>query len=278
MVGAVIGGLLGLLSMGPLGALLGGVAGYFFSQGVFSVRGDMDPRQRGEVERAFFDALFPVLGHLAKADGRVSPEEVESTEELIRRMGLSSAQRDEAIALFQKGKADDFDLESALRSFKAVCGRRTDFKRIYLSYLITLALADNSLHPEEERVLSQVADQLGFPRFVFNQLIGMVRAQMAFRDRQQSQSSGYSYYRQSHGYGGGEESSPNALALAYEALGASPQMSDAEIKKAYRRLMSENHPDKLAGQGVPEDMVKLATERSQEIQRAYDIVKKHRKA
>ncbi|MEQ9210373.1 MAG: DnaJ domain-containing protein, partial [Pseudomonadales bacterium] len=71
--------------------------------------------------------------------------------------------------------------------------------------------------------------------------------------------------------------SQSELDLAYKALGVSSDCSDAELKKAYRKLMSENHPDKLMGQGVPEDMVKMANERSSEISKAYDLIREHRK-
>ena len=65
--------------------------------------------------------------------------------------------------------------------------------------------------------------------------------------------------------------------MAYEALGITEQTSDKDAKRAYRKLMSEYHPDKLMGQGVPDDMIKVATERSQEVQAAYDLIKKSRK-
>jgi DnaJ like chaperone protein len=67
------------------------------------------------------------------------------------------------------------------------------------------------------------------------------------------------------------------LDSAYAALGVKKQNSDSEIKKAYRKLISQNHPDKLIGQGMPADMVKLATERTQEIQTAYELVVDSRK-
>ena len=63
---------------------------------------------------------------------------------------------------------------------------------------------------------------------------------------------------------------------AYTALGLSPSATDAEIKQAYRRLMSQNHPDKLAGKGLPESMREMAEERSREISTAYAVIKEAR--
>jgi DnaJ like chaperone protein len=74
----------------------------------------------------------------------------------------------------------------------------------------------------------------------------------------------------------GGASSQSQLDDAYKVLGVSPSVSDAELKKAYRKLMSENHPDKLAGRGLPESMREMAEERTREISHAYDIIKQAR--
>ena len=123
-------------------------------------------------------------------------------------------------------------------------------------------MADGELHPAEQDVLQIVAKHLGFSASLFKKFIEMVKAQSQFRD------SGY------------QPQGPNTqgqLDAAYTALGVKASNTDGQIKKAYRKLISENHPDKLIGQGMPEDMVKLATERTQKIQTAYDCVVAHRK-
>ena len=63
------------------------------------------------------------------------------------------------------------------------------------------------------------------------------------------------------------------ISNAYKALGVSSSIDDRELKKVFRRLMSENHPDKLSARGVPKEMIDLATERSQSITAAYDLIK-----
>lgn len=276
MIGKIVGGLIAFVAFHNIfGVILGVIAGHFFDLGRRKTAQSINPETRARIERALFEALFPLLGHLAKADGHISEDEIRSTEELIARMGLNEHGRAEAIRLFQTGKSAEFDFRPALSTFAEVSAPYADVKRIFLVYLLTLALADGVLHENEEGVLREVSKTLGFSDFLFNQLIGMVRAQAAFRQKHH-QDSAYHYYRERRA-GNAQPESQDQLKLAYEALGVAEDVDDAELKKTYRRLMSENHPDKLSGQGVPEEMIKLATERSQKIQAAYDLIKKSRK-
>ena len=123
-------------------------------------------------------------------------------------------------------------------------------------YLIVMALADNNLDLSEEKFLEKIAVRLGYSQTEFKNFVEMI-------------------FNQSH-FSGNGPTSESSISDAYKALGLTSESTDQEIKKTYRKLMSQNHPDKLMGQGLPEDMIKVATERSQEIQAAYDYLKKHR--
>ena len=258
IVGKVIGGLLGFSIGGPFTALIGLLIGHLFDRGYSSAQLGLSPEQRQRVQERFFTTLFTLLGHMAKADGRISEAEIRQTEQFMAQMGLTAEHRREAIRLFKQGAEPGFDPDYALRQFMAECGRQHDLIRLLLVYLVNVALADGHLDAAEERVLRRVAQGLGMSTTAFEALLRMLHAQDSFRA------------------GAAPDTGTHSLESAYQALGISSDAGDSEIKRAYRRQMSAYHPDKLIGQGVPDDMVKQATERSQEIQAAYEVIRKAR--
>ena len=258
--GKIIGALLGYYSAGVVGAVIGIAAGHFFDKGIGQALGFDHGADRARLQRLFFETTFSIMGHLAKSDGRVSEEEISQAEVLMTRLGLTDEHRQEAIALFQLGAKSDFQLEPAVASFISEGGRGHNLPILLLEFLFSIAMADGDLHAAEKDILSRTAGYLGINSRQFEQLLEMLIAQQSFQGGQ--------YQPAAKG---------NELELAYQALGVSSRDNDRDIKKAYRKLMSEHHPDKLIARGVPEDMVKLATEKTQEIQAAYELVKNSRK-
>jgi len=264
MWGKLLGLFLGWWLLGPFGAVAGLLLGHLYDSG----SGGRSPwaAANAEVQETFFTTVFLLLGHLAKADGQVSEAEIRQTEGFMRQMGLRDAHRQRGIELFRQGRDAGFDPEAQLRSFNAVCGRYRNLRQMLLVYLIGLALADGELEAVEERLLRGIAQQLGFDSRAFDTLLRMILAQDQFRGFQGERA----------GRQGPARARQDELAAAYQALGVDASASDKEVKTAYRRLMRQYHPDKLVGQGMPEDMVQVATERAQEVQAAYDLIKRSR--
>jgi DnaJ like chaperone protein len=269
LFGKLIGGVLGYLVLGWVGALIGVVVGHAFDRGLASMAG-IGAGASPELQRQFFDTVFTVMGRLAKADGRISEAEIKQAEAIITQLGLSDEHRREAIELFQRGAKADFVIEETLLPFKKGCQQHPRLVELFLTFLALMAHADGQLHAAEVELLKQVANTLGLSPQQFAVWLNMAAAQSQFYGGHYRQQGGQeSGYRQS-------ASRQDPLDAAYRALGVTASTSDAEIKKTYRKLMSQYHPDKLIAQGVPEDMVRLGTEKAQEIQAAYDLIVKSR--
>lgn len=252
----LIGLALGYYLLGFFGAFIGYLLGSSIDRAKAYGLGGINPLSTGQRRTIFLDTVFVLMGKLAKADGHISKDEINHVEQFIKQMGMSAAHRQEAISQFKRGSASDFDINPALDQFIEACGNTLNLKQVLLMYLIVMALADGQLDNAERKVLEQIALRLGYSHGEFNRMVEMVLNQSHFAQ--------------------GQTHSASVLDDAYKALGVSKENSDQEIKRAYRKLMSEYHPDKLMGQGVPEDMIAVATEKAKEIQVAYDLIKKHR--
>ncbi|WP_424946656.1 co-chaperone DjlA [Candidatus Spongiihabitans sp.] len=247
--GKVVGGTFGFLLGGPIGALLGASLGHRIDRG-FS---QSDQRQRyfpGDQERtqaAFFTATFSVMGHIAKVDGKVSADEISLANQLMNHMQLGKAQKKAAIKLFDRGKRPEFDLVGVLMQFRQECHRRSTLLRMFLEIQVQVAFADGRLDPQENIILREIAQALGFRHSDLQTIIEMIR-------------------------GGSQPTQKGADLDPYKVLGVTPQTPFNEIKKAYRRLLSQHHPDKLVSKGLPPEMVKLANEKTHEIRMAWQRV------
>lgn len=264
-MGKLIGGLLGLFSGGFFYALIGIAVGHLFDRSLKQAMGFNSAEKRELMQQSFFETTFRVMGHIAKADGRICKFEIAQADAIFAQLGLTPERRRFAIERFKEGGSESFQLENAIERFLATCGDQPLMRQMILEALIAMALADDDLDSAEQDVLSTVAQLLGMSGAQFERLLQMAQAQRRFDGRTNSG------YQQGHG-----RDEQSALDAAYQALGVSEDVNNKNLKKAYRKLMSEHHPDKLIAQGMPEDMVRIATEKSQEISAAYELIGKHR--
>lgn len=271
--GKLLGAFFGYLFGGPIGLLIGLYIGHRFDRakdsqaarmgGFGGFQRTVNPAQQAE----FFQAAFSVMGHVAKAKGQVTESEIQLASIMMQRMNLHGEHQRTAQSAFREGKSASFPLRDVLKRVKEASGGRHDLLQFFLELQISAAFADGSLHPKERDVLHVVAEVLGFSAAQLERRLKMQEAAYRFQ-----QSGGY----EGHHGGFQKQTTQDQLKAAYEILGVESTADAKELKRAYRKLMNEHHPDKLAAKGLPPEMLEVAKEKAQEIQNAYDVVKKER--
>ncbi len=263
--GKAFGALAGFMIGNGLGAIIGGTLGHLIDRVKTRSLAHLNVEEQQSVQQVFFATTFPVMGHLAKADGIVSKAEIDLATHIMDQMQLSPEMRYEAITLFNEGKRNDFPLIQTLANFQKYCGHRKHLPLMFLEIQVQAAFADGYLHENEEILLFKICQYFKLSKRQYLRIKRRTQAQYRFQQYYQQQSYAALY-------------SKNNLNDAYEVLGVDSQKSDAEIKNAYRTLISQNHPDKLAAKGLPDEMMILATEKTQQITKAYELIKETRKS
>lgn len=250
----ILGALMGAFFGGPQGAFIGGAIGYFVNAAVRrTVIGSLHVAQS-----QLIDSTFAIMGALCKADSIVTRDELNVVEKIFRMFQLGDEQRQQAKRAFNSGKQPDFDLDAEVDRFAQLSRGRGPLLQLFLQVQCMAVAADGQVHPAEHAMLVRIARRLGLREADVSQLEALLRASTSGQSR--------------------GEAAPSASQLtdAYTALGITKDATGAEVKRAYRKLISKNHPDKLASRGLPESMRPVAEERSREINSAYDLIKESR--
>jgi DnaJ like chaperone protein len=248
----LIGGLIGYLLGRLPGLVVGALIGYFLAP-LLKIGAAVSKVTQAQSQ--FLESTFAVMGAVCKIDGKVNSYEIRVAEQMFERMRLSPAARETAKAAFNRGKSSDFDLDAEVARFAQASRGLQPLRQMFLQIQLAAMAADGVLHPSEHALLLRIARGLGVPEIEVRRLEAMFRG----------------------AHPGASATRQDLLADAYQVLGVNANASDAEVKQAYRRLMSQNHPDKLAAKGVPESMRELAEEKSREITVAYDRIRQARK-
>jgi DnaJ like chaperone protein len=256
LIGAVLGAIIG---RGLLGAIVGLLIGHQFDRRARD-SGSAAAGDRRAISHTFFRATFQVMGHVAKADGRVTAQEIDAARAVMRRFSLGEADVRRAIEHFTEGKRADFPLESVLAELRASAAGRSDLGRLFVQIQLEASILGGGLSPPALAVFARICSALGISAAEFAALEAMLRMHARGRTSEP----------------GPSRSAPSRLADAYQVLGVRPHASDREVKLSYRRLMSQNHPDKLVANGLPESMIEAAHERTRSIIEAYEAIRDSR--
>lgn len=268
LLGTIIGGVLGWGFGGPLGAIIGGAIGSNIGEDIGGIAphpgvgagprpgfGGGYPGRGGprppfydpiQAQRAFLTAVISLAAKVAKADGRVTAAEVRRFDAfLASNLGMPAAERRMAAKIFNQARDSDIPAEDFARQIRQILGHQPARMRDLVSLLASVAMADGGLQHAEERLIRSIARELGLSSRDYDEAMAMFN--------------------------------PTAsLDAAYATLGVAPAASDAEVKKAYRKLAKEYHPDVLASKGMSDDFKKFAEDKMKAINQAYAAVEKAR--
>ncbi len=265
----------GFMLGGPLGALFGGAIGHMYDKETnrFSsggagyrcshcgktVRPTADghcpscgmafttqqrPQTNHDMQFVFYVSLASLAAKMAKADGVVTEDEVRAFDDFVRTgLNVSTEERKIIANLFNEAKNSPEEGAAFARQFKDLAGYQRELLHTMVHLLFRIAMADGKYHPAEERFINQVSNIFGLSPNEFEQIKAL-------------------FIKKTDG--------------AYKILGVPPKAANREVKSAYKKLVTEYHPDKLIAKGLPEDFIKIANEKMTEINGAYDQICKER--
>lgn len=279
--GKILGGFFGYLTAGPIGAFFGILVGNFFDKGLATHFSNphwlYHAEKRKEVQKLFFEATFSVMGHIAKVDGRVSEQEIKMAKLLMDEMLLSNEQKALAKQFFNEGKQSHFKLEVLLSRLQRICRENRDLLKLFVDIQYRSAQVDG-LTSKKIKALDVIFSRLGFAplhkQYRFYEDFGQASYEQEEERKQhyQYQQQKQKQYQQSSSSYRRPYSANHTLAQAYALLEVNPDATKQEVKRAYRRSMSRNHPDKLIAQGLPQEMIKMANDKTQKILKAYELI------
>lgn len=238
--GKIAGATIGFIIGGPLGAAGGAYLGHKFLDSGNSLT------NHEEVQANYFVALFSMLGKMAKSDGIVTADEVRAVDDIIvNTLKIKNEQRKFAINIFNEAKDSKYTFEEFAQNFYQINSHNPNMLLFMLNTLFEVAKADGKLHENEEILLE--------------------KAKTIFRI------SDYDYGNLKNKY------FPLIVSEKhYAILNCTTSSSNSEIKSSYRKLVQDFHPDKIANKGLPDEFSSYAKTKFQEIQDAYDFIKKER--
>lgn len=260
-MGIIIGGLIGYRLGGFIGMLLGAWLGHQVTQFI-SGGNRHSEKNRSATQHSFFKALFVSMGKLAKLDGVVSRQEIDRAEIIMNKMKLTPELRQQAIAYFNQGKKSHYSIERDLTDFRQKSRGSLSLKQFFLEMLIDMAAVDGQIDTAEQHLIEQICQLIGYP-------VAMLHAMFKMR--------GSNYYQQHSGSQRQQRQRtrprPTAVSNPYRVLGVDKSAGKQEIRRAYKKLMSQHHPDKLVSKGLPPEMMKVAEEKAKNIQLAWEEIK-----
>jgi len=254
-LGAGIGAGIGAVIGGPIGAGIGAWLGHSMSKAYTHVTHSAQmggPQLSGmsqqEAQSIFFVALFSMLAKMAKADGRVTSEEADLINHLARtQIEMDAEDRKAAAVIFKNALDDEYTIYDYARQYRQIAGHAPQMCEMVYRLLFSVAYADGELHAAEDAILREIPSHLGLDQSQYR----------IFKEEFHGQHAD--------------------ISESYKILGCEPDSSDSEVKRAYRKLCMDYHPDKIAAKGLPDGFMQFAEQQMHLINDAYKTIMDQRK-
>ncbi len=242
-MGKILGGGLGFVFAGPIGAVLGAVIGHHTMDSGAALGAGLSSLE--SKQGIYFLATFSMLGKLAKADGMVTQHEIEVVDRVMRdNLRLDAKAREFAIEIFNAAKDSDEQFEDFAGQFYTEFGSSPEMLGSLIELLLLVALADGEFHDAEESMILEAVKIFGLEGHY-----GQLKARFS--------------------------GVPDNIEVYYKILGSESGDELSVVKKRYRKLAMEYHPDRVQSKGLPPEFAKTAEDKFKEIQNAFDMVEKH---
>jgi len=204
----------------------------------------------GRAEVLFTTAMFVLMGRVAKLDGRVTAAEVRYASTIMKLMGLNEESRLLAISYFEQGKLSETDVLNHVEEAAKVIGPHSALAELYLKIQCRAAYVKGDMRVEEKVLLRDAAEFMGYSKLEFLEVCAEMQGYVDNK------------HLKTH----------NFIRHAYGVLQLEPGVADGEIRRAYLRLMSRYHPDKLVRDNLSDESLRQAQEKSTAIRSAYETV------
>lgn len=271
--GKTIGLALGYLTAGSAGAVFGIIIGNVFDIGLNNYLQTPQwhhlKRSSTEAKKAFLPALFRVMGHIAKADGVVQTHDIKIAKKIMRELGLYGHDKQLAIKHYTQGKAPEFEqeFEDTLRHLRQICYYNRNLLALFCESQYRSATIAAISDAKKDKI-NIVYNLLGY-HDIFPERAG----QRAYREETSATEEAKDKQK--------SNVDPNKHKVHirmtdYEILGVKEGERAAIVKKAYRKLISKYHPDRLIAKNASQAQIDDATEKAQKIRAAYERIKKSR--
>ncbi len=270
-LGKLVGGLLGLFATrNPIGCGVGIAMGHAWDAGWLT------PLLPGATPHgAFLEPLFGLAGAVAKADGRVSTAEIEGAERLMRRLDLDESKRQLAIRSFNAGKETEVDVRDATQRLRVFAGFRAEMKLMVIEVLAEIGAADGHLHRAGDSLLARIATDIGVDRDL---AASILHARRPPGSAWHSEPGGPARGGNTDTRGRGPSRPPLATPPPdpYQILGVARSDDEDTIRRAYRKKMTQHHPDKMQARGVAGEALVIAEATARTINAAWEQIKLQR--